>query len=351
MFENGIEFSLGYTDGNGNFHTIEPVPNHPPKWERCIFCEAKFDLTNLHPGHVKYFGENPKVCRMCSLCFKQYGKIWSADIECRITEVKQHAGEPRNCFMCYKEFNLLGSFYRHMWYKDEYQDTQFSDSNPEWGFWIEQDGIDFLYPNLYTEICPACFQSLFRQNINIDPHDQALAVRELGERIGKLPVKNFPIYIYSYSDRQNIEWFLTLLKRLPNPSLINGRFGSFFKLLLMSGLLPDGTRRMHLGTWTIAKDGDMCFSIVEREIDNWLFHNKIAHTKEVKYPNSDMRCDWEVIKGEERIFIEYFGLLNRKTYEEKAAIKKKLAKENGIKLISITPKDDWLSMLTDLFLK
>ena len=198
-----------------------------------------------------------------------------------------------------------------------------------------------MYPNLYTAICPKCFQHLFLQDFSITPEEQIEAVHELGEMLGKLPARNFPAYIYSYQDKHNIEWFLALLKRLPDPELINVRFGSYFKVLLKSGLLPEGTRRMRLGTWTLAKDGDMCFSLAERDIDDWLYKKGIVHTKEVKYPNSEMRCDWEVFKDGQRVFIEYFGLLNQKAYADKAALKRKLADENGIDLIAISPEDDW----------
>lgn len=344
-----FKITYGFTDVNGVFHEIEPKPIMPPMWERCLFCEKKFDLNNLHPGHVKYFGEHPHVCRRCGLCFGPYGKIWTEDMEDRIVNAKNTAGKPRDCFMCRKQFNLLGSFYKHMWYRDtEHPNLNLPDTNPEWGYWINNEGIDFLYPNLYTAICPECFQQIFwqSQNLYAEPQDQLSAVRELGEKLGKLPSKNFPVYIYSYQDQKNIEWFLNLLGRLPSPDLINARFGSYFKLLLQSGLLPNGTRRMRLGTWTLAKDGDMCFSLIERNIDDWLFHNKIRHTKEVKYPNSDMRCDWEVFKNEHRIFIEYFGLMNQETYASKAILKQKIAKENNIHLIKILPNDDWESILS-----
>lgn len=326
--KDAIKITVGVTGKDGVFHEIMPSPVLPPQWERCIFCETLFDLNNLHPGHVKYFGNHPHVCRECGFVFGPYGKIWSSDIESRITYAKNHAGLARECFFCKKEFNLLkGFFYRR--------------SND-----MQQDGIDFLYPNLYTSICTECFNHLFSYNIECSPCDQLQAVRELGERIGKLPVKNFPPYIYLCQDRESIEWFLNLLRRLPSTSLIDARFGSYFKLLVNSGLLPEGTRRMRLGTWTLAKDGDMCFSLVERDIDDWLFRRNIAHTKEVKYPGSEMRCDWEVYKDGQRIFIEYFGLMNQSTYASKAALKRQLAAENGIILIGLMPTDDWEEVLS-----
>ena len=344
-----VKVKIGFRGEDGVFHEYQRPPE--PLWEQCIFCERKFDLNNLHPGHVKYFGTHPRVCRRCGLCFGPYGKIWSLDIEKRIVRAKASAGISRKCFMCGRDFNLLGSFYRHMWYPNtEYPDLELPSTNPEWGYWVHADGIDFLYPNLFTDICPDCFQHLFWNTIACDPEEQVAAVRELGEKLGKLPAKYFPTYIYSYQDRDNIEWFLSLMKRFPAPDLINPRFGSYFKLLLRSGLLPDGTRRMRLGTWVLAKDGDQCFSLVEREIDDWLFQMGIAHTKEVKYPNSDLRCDWEVIKDKKRIFIEYFGLMNQSAYAAKAELKRQIAVANGIELVSIAPGCDWKALLSGLLL-
>ena len=239
-----------------------------------------------------------------------------------------------------------------MWYKNiEHPNWEMPDTIPRWDYWIKTEGLDFLYPNLYTDICPQCFRQIFSGYRTCAPHDQIMAVRELGERIGKLPARNFPSYIYYYHDKPDIEWFLSLLHRLPNPESISQQFGSYFKLLIQSGLLPDGARRMRLGTWSIAKDGDQCFSLVERDIDDWLFRNGITHAKEVKYPGCDMRCDWEVSKGGRRIFIEYFGLMNQATYAEKAAQKKLIANQNNIHLIAILPNDDWEAVLTTELLK
>ncbi len=56
---------------SGN-HEIIPQEPKSPVWETCLCCESKFDLNNLHPGHVKFFGNHPKLCRRCGLCFGDY---------------------------------------------------------------------------------------------------------------------------------------------------------------------------------------------------------------------------------------------------------------------------------------
>lgn len=340
---------FGVRGEDGVFHEIAPPP--PAKMERCLFCEADFDVNNLHPVHERIFGKHPRVCRRCGLCFPQYGNIWSKDLEDKIVEAKTRAGLPRKCFMCCDNFNLLGSFYEHMWYRDvPVTELQNRTKSPEWRYWVHADGIDFLYPNLYTDICPKCFQRLFSQHIEAEYSDQLTAVRALGEKIGKLPVKEFPPYIYYFHNKDDIEWFLLLLSKLPDTDLINARFGSYFQLLIKCGLLPEGSRRMRIGTWVRAKDGDLCFSLVEREIDNWFYKNGIIHAKEVKYPESNMRCDWEILKNGKRYFVEYLGLMNIKAYEEKTVLKKQLAESNGIIFVGIMPRCDWESLLASIFL-
>lgn len=347
-----LTFTIGSTNIGGGVDVIdlgEEKPQPEPVLEHCIFCEAEYDLNNLHPGHIKYFGSHPKVCRECGFNFSQYAKIWSDDLERRIREAKMHAGEARSCFKCGKSFNLLGSFYRR--YGFEADAPMLKTSDPQWGAWTFSYGLDFLYPNLYTSICPWCFRTMFVRLPHWTPEEQLAAVRELGEKIGKLPESNFTNYMYSFSTREDIEWFLQLMERLPNPELLSARFGSHFRLLVASGLLPEGTRRMRLGTMVLAKDGDMCFSLAERDIDDWLSRNKVNHEKEVRYPGSYMRCDWEIFGCGRRVFVEYLGLMNQEAYAKKAEQKRQMAKENGIDLVEILPGADWEKLLEEKILR
>ena len=322
----------------------------PPKMETCIICDGGFDLNNLHPSHLKYFGEHPKLCRQCGFNFGAYGRIWSPDLESRIIAAKESGGRSRRCFMCGKGYNMLGSFYRRRYFIDEHfpKNMEPIDEDPQWGLWAMSYGLDFLYPNLYTSICPRCFQELFARNITPSYESDYAAMKELGDKIGKLPERNFTNYLYAFNTQSDVEWFLNLLKRLPNPELINVRHGSYFKLLLKSGLLPEGTRRMRLGTMVLAKDGDMCFSLAEREIDDWMSKNGIVHEKEVRYPVSNMRCDWELKGYGRRIFVEYFGLMNQEAYARKTDQKRRLARDNRIELVEIMPDTDWEAVLSSI---
>lgn len=92
----------------------------------------------------------------------------------------------------------------------------------------------------------------------------------------------------------------------------------------------------------LAKDGHTCLSLTEKTIDDFLCDHGIPHTKEPSYPGSKYRADFEV-KGS---FIEYFGLAGEPSYDQRIKDKKALAKDAGINLVSIYPKDlinrDWL---------
>lgn len=339
-------YELGSSNYGGGAETV--FSSEKPKKGclrkvNCIMCDSEYDLHRLHPTHVKYFGKHPKICKECGFAFSQYAKIWSEDLESRIHNVKAHAGEPRHCFKCGKSFNMLGSFYRRFGYESDI--PMIDTGDPQWGIWSSSYGLDFLYPNLYTNICPWCFRMLFRHYPTPEPDEQLAAVRELGEKIGKLPESVFTNYLYSFSTKEDVEWFLRLMERLPNPEMLSERFGSHFHVLLASGLLPEGTRKMRLGTMVLAKDGDMCLSLAERDIDDWLSRNKVKHEKEVRYPDTHMRCDWEVFGYDSRIFIEYFGLMNQEAYAKKAELKRQMAKANKIKLIEIMPGVDWEKLL------
>lgn len=315
-------------------------------WETCIFCDGKFDLNALHPSIVKQCGTHPKWCRSCNYYFWHYAAILTDDLLEIISARKKTAGDVRRCEWCKNKFNLLKYFYG--WGSYEYQDLVYPGV---FGFdWSAFADVDFLYPNLYTNICPACFRTCFHYKYHVQPDEQAVAVRRLGEKLGKLPGKDFAAYLYHFSNSKDVIWFLGLLQVLPSPQEIRDRFDSYFKLLLRSGLLPDGTRRMRIGTWVLAKDGDMCFSLAERDVDDWLFAHRIEHNKEVQYPNSTMRCDWEVVCKKERFFIEYLGLMSKSAYAEKIKAKRAIADQHGIRLIEILPNTDWKRLLASLFL-
>lgn len=119
---------------------------------------------------------------------------------------------------------------------------------------------------------------------------------------------------------------------------------SWLKLLINAGILSESgdLLRAGRGVRCIAKDGHECNSLVELDIDNWLYLNNISHEKEPLYPyhekynpNARLRADFRT----SQFFIEYAGLLDDPKYVRKMKRKEALARELNVKLIVITPKD------------
>ncbi|PIW97610.1 glycerol kinase, partial [Candidatus Jorgensenbacteria bacterium CG_4_8_14_3_um_filter_38_10] len=61
---------------------------------------------------------------------------------------------------------------------------------------------------------------------------------------------------------------------------------------------------------TKALDGHYYDSISELLIDNWLYKKKILHERDAHYPGTHHKADWGILIGNQKIFVEYFGLIN-----------------------------------------
>jgi hypothetical protein len=87
----------------------------------------------------------------------------------------------------------------------------------------------------------------------------------------------------------------------------------------------------------ITADGHRVRSKAEQIIDNWLYHQKIAHAYERKLPiEEDVYCDFFIPLG--KVWIEYWGLEESK-YKKRKETKKKIYAKHDMKLIELTDKD------------
>ena len=125
-------------------------------------------------------------------------------------------------------------------------------------------------------------------------------------------------------------------KNAPHSSLFYTHFGSWNNALRECGF--EIKHPTH-----ISNDGHKCYSVMELYVDNFLFHNKINHEKDVKYPyhkllnkNNRKTCDWIL---DNNIYVELFGLMRKNNYREHVKVKKQLCNELGLKLIELYPKD------------
>jgi hypothetical protein len=112
------------------------------------------------------------------------------------------------------------------------------------------------------------------------------------------------------------------------------RFGTWNKAVEAAGFKPNPVM---FAKKYIAKDGDKCDSLAEKIIDDYLSKRNIKHIRNFPYPGKlGFTVDFKV--GEN--WIEFFGLSGQlKRYDELMKIKIKLAKNLGINLIKIYPKD------------
>lgn len=114
---------------------------------------------------------------------------------------------------------------------------------------------------------------------------------------------------------------------------------AWFKLMVLAGVYPKGTKRTNYGIRVLAKDGHVCHSLGEKRIDDLLSEYAIEHQREPRYPTSRMRADWLVLGPRGPFYVEYFGLTGNADYDAKTVLKLSLADATGIQLVAFFPGD------------
>ena len=111
--------------------------------------------------------------------------------------------------------------------------------------------------------------------------------------------------------------------------------------LAQAGLLTDGVRTSR-GIVVMAKDGHLCRSLLERQIDDFLYDHGVAHQTEPHYPFdaehnlNGYRADWKLADG---TFVEALGFPNKPEYMARVANKLALADRCGIRVVTVTADD------------
>lgn len=130
--------------------------------------------------------------------------------------------------------------------------------------------------------------------------------------------------------------------RMGGTEHVKKKFGSWFKALALTGVLPEGVVATARGVRCLAQDGHECGSLDEQRIDNWLFSQRVPHEREPPYPphptlnvTGRKRADWKV--GD--TYIEYFGLAGDPDYDRKIDEKLVLAEHLGVEMTAIYPPD------------
>ena len=137
---------------------------------------------------------------------------------------------------------------------------------------------------------------------------------------------------------------------LPSSMVFTTRFGSYGNACFLAGLETNkGFVRREISK---SKNGELCLSLAERKITDFLIDNNIIFQKEIFYSDiinnnifGRIRCDWLLYDG---TIVEYFGMERNEKYKKKMNLKESICKEYEIDLIKIFEKD--LRDLNKIFL-
>jgi len=195
--------------------------------------------------------------------------------------------------------------------------------------------------------CYDCYFKAFwdqsRPSASMTRDDMLNRVIELAAALESIPLATFVQNpdLSTASEEKQISVVRVLLT-MPSYGAYVAKFGSWLQVLILAGILADGTQKTMRGVRCVALDGHECLSLAEKAVDDWLSSHSIPHEIEPPYPyhpylnpSHRMRADWKVANT----FIEYAGLMNEPEYEARMQEKRKLAAEFGIPLIVIEPND------------
>ena len=285
-------------------------------------------------------------------------------------EVNQHAREIEISYCGELKFPLpsyhipyyyIGSFKFKWGLKPEIVEKKCKYCNknfiPIWDLSSMTDSIEKNYPQIKSlnevDFCsqhalgndlPWSHNHRSQCKITIPKEKMIQFIRELTDLIGFIPPSSFKedLTYLNYLNKNEFNKAIILLNNMPpykksyySPYGYKEVFGSWLKALIAAGILEKDSQQMIFGTKVLANDGHECLSLGEKTIDDWLYSNMIPHEKEPIYPGGYLRADWKVSK----FFIEYWGLKGQEDYDKKILIKREIAKEYGIPLIEIYPKD------------
>ncbi len=290
----------------------------------CSICNLSQSVFECHPELIQKYGIDPPYCKKCDYLTSRYSSF-GQDILDRLHAIIPQLGSARECEICSKGYPLENAIYTYGTFGKSF--------------------VDSLYPNFFINICPKCFKKAFSDYKRGNSKTRLSHLYDLFLFLGKIPTQDFERLFYLFKDKASILKLFKIMLKCRTPDGYKEEFGSFFSALVKAGILPEGTRRLEIGTMVLGKDGHFCLSLAEKEIDDFLSENRISHKKEVYYPESSLRADWEIFGFPKRIFVEYFGLMNNEDYARKTHAKIQMAKDSGILLLELYPDLDWQKYL------
>lgn len=227
-------------------------------------------------------------------------------------------------------------------------------------------GLDELLPEPWTSVCEGCgfkFDSrslepklmdlsygricnvcLYRAFVSDGDHHVSIEaicgwIRDLVSTLERVPpqaiISNPKALLPPEDDLDRRVRTLALVGQKPAVVRVRELFGGWLQALTAAEVIDEAGLRTSRGTRCLAEDGHVCASYGEKTIDDLLHRNSIEHSREPRYPGTNYRADFQIADR----FVEYLGLAGNPEYDEKTRLKRKIAKENGITLIEILPKD------------
>jgi hypothetical protein len=281
----------------------------------CSVCNNRQSYDDIHPSLI---GRTRSVLPLCNTCW-----FWIAEFTPlqSLTHVSEDFREricrlssQQTCPICRRKF---------VWLSKEVRYT------------IE---VPFL-PARHIEICPRCVEkAIFGDPGTRESVSYLEKFKRIADLLGAVPDKMG--FVYDQAETLEVAIEVTkLMHQLPSFQTLAKQHSSWFKLLVASGVLPEGTRPTRYGMMVIARDGHECLSLAEKTIDDLLFDRGISHEKEPRYPGADYRADWKILAGGTEVFIELFGLDGEPNYTKRKREKLAYAEQAGMRIVALERKD------------
>ncbi|PKB18291.1 hypothetical protein [Flavobacterium sp. 5] len=315
-----------------------------------VFFE-KFYAKHLRFRVNTYFNSYQKTSELILLCNEYYQKDYSESTAIKIIKedfIKISLNNLKNQTLYQKLKDSVKTFSETKCC--EICGNQFKVINfPDWLYFGVNGNISICYE------CPL--------NHSSKKHEMIPLIYKFVDDCNFIPNSDFNPINYNFSSRIPKENWTKICKIIfelgieannlsSSNKIINKKFGSWFKALIESNVLANGTLKTARGIKCLAKSGNECLSLDEMFIDNWFFENNIKTEKEPYYPTHPIynksgkrRADWKI----NDYYIEYFGLKGEETYDLKTKEKIELSKAMNLKLISLYPSD--LNNLNEKFIE
>ncbi len=164
---------------------------------------------------------------------------------------------------------------------------------------------------------------------------------EFRERLRNYARIRLAPYRTKYTDEQLLERIKSFYKqfgRIPMKREFNSyrgfrlRFGSWNNAIIRAGFIPNPSSAKQY----ISRDGHKCDSLAERMIDDFLFENDVRHERSTPYAGyPKFKTDFVI----NDVYIEYFGRVGLRDYDDIIIRKRDLCRQKNIRLIELYPND------------